>query len=263
MMLILVRFVNGAGNQRRANKQVEASVDQVVAIIPAYNERRVIGRVVSAASRFLPVIVVDDGSHDDSAAVAAEAGATVIRHPENQGKGAALRTGFSWALEHELAAVVTLDADAQHNPLEIPKFLAVYRATDADLVIGQRDFSQMPFPRRLSNPFGSWLLSRVVGETILDNQSGFRLYGRRLLEILDQETVGFEFEVEVIGAALVHDLEIAWVKIETIYHGETRSYFNPLTDSARFLRTVWRARQWRRPRKTEPRANESAPAETD
>lgn len=226
---------------------MEEASNRIAAVIPAYNERQVIERVVTGARHYLPVIVVDDGSDDGTGEQARAAGATVIPHPQNQGKGAALRTGFAWAVEHDLEAVVTLDADAQHNPAEIPKFLEEYRASHADLIIGQRDFAQMPFPRRYSNPFGSWLLSMVLAEPILDNQSGFRLYGRRLMEILDQETVGFEFEVEAIGAALQHDLSIAWVRIETIYHNETRSYFHPIADSARFLRTVWRARRWRRP----------------
>lgn len=229
-------------------------------MIPAYNEQRVIERVVAAASQFLPVVVVDDGSGDGTGERAREAGAIVVRHSENQGKGAALRTGFAWAIERGFGAVVTLDADAQHNPVEIPKFLAVYRASHADLIIGQRDFSLMPFPRRYSNRFGSWLLSLVLAETIPDNQSGYRLYGRRLLEILDQQTMGFEFEVEAIGAALQHDLLIAWVKIETIYHNETRSYFHPITDSARFLRTVWQARQWRRPEPGAGQAKEDSSA---
>jgi glycosyltransferase involved in cell wall biosynthesis len=227
---------------------VDEADNRIAAVIPAYNEGRVIERVVGAACQFMPVIVIDDGSDDQTGERARSAGATVIRHTVNQGKGAALRTGFAWAIERDLDAVVTIDADAQHNPAEIPKFLAVYRASGADLIIGQRDFSKMPFPRRYSNPFGSWLLSKVLAEPIPDNQCGYRLYGRRLLEILDHQTVGFEFEVEVIGAALKHDLSIAWVKIETIYHGDTRSYFHPIRDSARFLRTVWRARQWRRPK---------------
>jgi glycosyltransferase involved in cell wall biosynthesis len=235
-----------------AASTMEPADMEIAAIIPAFNEVRVIGRVVTQAQAHLPVLVVDDGSSDGTGAVAEQAGATVLRHARNRGKGAALRTGFRWAIQADLDAVVTLDADAQHNPDEIPTFLATYRSSAADLIIGQRDFAEMPFPRRYSNPLGSWLLSLVLGEPIMDNQSGYRLYGHRLMAILDQETTGFEFEVEAIGAALMNDLKVEWIPIETIYHTETRSYFHPIADSARFLRTVWRARAWRRPPRPHP-----------
>ncbi|MFP3854481.1 MAG: glycosyltransferase family 2 protein, partial [Anaerolineales bacterium] len=221
--------------------------DRIVALIPAYNEHRAIEPVIRGTKQTLPVVVVDDGSSDGTDQVAEDAGAMVLRHQVNQGKGAALRTGFQWALEEQLRAVVTIDADGQHDPMEIPKFLVVFRSEAADLVIGKRDFSKMPFPRGYTNPFGSWLLSKVVGEKIYDNQSGYRLYARSLLEVIDFSAVGFEYEVEVIGAALRNDLKIAWVDIRTIYGTDTTSYFHPVRDSIEFLHTVWRARGWRRP----------------
>lgn len=221
--------------------------DKTVALIPAWNEGRMVQGVVRDAAEHLPVVLVDDGSDDDTPELAEREGALVLRHEKNQGKGAALRTGFMWAVEERVGAVVTLDADGQHDPREIPKFLVVHRASGAELVIGRRDFQRMPFPRCYTNPFGSWLLSLAVGELIHDNQSGYRLYDRDLLRVLDLDSEGFEFEVEVIGAALQNDLRIAWVDISTIYNTQTRSYFHPLRDSARFLRTVWQARNWRRP----------------
>jgi glycosyltransferase involved in cell wall biosynthesis len=223
------------------------STKQIVALIPAYNEARELGPVVEAALSYLPVLVVDDGSSDDTAAIAESRGASVVRHSVNRGKGAALRSGFERALADGALAVVTLDADGQHDPHEIPKLLAAYAESDAHLVIGRRQFGQMPFPRNFSNPFGSWLLSVVTGERILDNQSGFRLYDRKLLERLDLNNIGFEFEVEVIGTAIKNDLDIAWVEVATIYHTETTSYFHPIFDSIKFMQTVWRARRWRRP----------------
>lgn len=222
--------------------------NKIAALIPAYNEGRAIKPVLNQTQDILPVVVVDDGSQDGTDRVAEEAGATVIRHAENRGKGAALHTGFAWALENKLKAVVTIDADGQHDPREIPKFLVIHRSEQPALVIGRRTFSEMPFPRGYSNPFGSWLLSQIVGEKIYDNQSGYRLYDRSLLQVLDFGSDGFEFEVEVIGAALQHDMKIAWVDIRTIYGTDTQSYFHPLKDSWRFLQTVWAARHWRRPR---------------
>jgi len=215
----------------------------ILALIPAWNEVTRVGPIVEATRACLPVLVVDDGSHDDTSAVAEAAGATVVRHPRNQGKGVALMTGFTWALERGYEAVLTLDADGQHDPADIPKFLAAYEAGVGDLIIGRRDFSQIPFPRGYSNPFGSWLLSLALGTRLYDNQSGYRLHSRRLLERLDLTTTGFELEVEVIIQAVCKSVRIGWVDIRTIYGTGKVSYFHPLKDSARFLGMVWHA--WR------------------
>lgn len=220
----------------------------ILALIPAWNEATRIGPVVEATRAHLPVLVVDDGSHDDTSAVAEAAAATVVRHPWNRGKGVALMTGFAWALEQDYKAVLTLDADGQHDPADIPKFLAAYEAGAGDLIIGRRDFSQMPFPRRYSNPFGSWLLSLALGRRICDNQCGYRLHRRRLLETLNLTSTGFELEVEVIIQAVCQGMRIGWVDIRTIYDTGKVSYFHPLKDTARFLGMVWYAWRQRRQR---------------
>src|SRR5512141_759016 len=119
----------------------------ILALIPAYNEERHIAEVIRKTAQFLPVLVVDDGSRDDTAACAEAAGATVLRQVPNQGKGAALRAGFRWALEHGYEAVLMLDADGQHDPQEIPLFLKAFAAEPPpDLIIGARRFTEMPFP---------------------------------------------------------------------------------------------------------------------
>ncbi len=218
----------------------------ILALIPAWNEGSRLGPVVEATRRCLPVLVVDDGSRDETAAVAKGAGATVVSHEENRGKGVALVTGFDWALERGYDAVLTLDADGQHDPDDSPRFLDAYETGRWDLIIGRRDFGQMPFPRGYTNPFGSWLLSLALGERILDNQSGFRLHDRALLEMLDLSTTGFELEVELIIQAVCQGMRIGWVEIRTIYGIDKTSYFHPVKDSARFLAMVWRA--WRRRR---------------
>lgn len=215
----------------------------ILALIPAWNEGARLGPVVEATEKYLPVLVVDDGSEDNTATVARRAGGTVVRHEENQGKGAALMTGFGWALSRGYDAVLTLDADGQHDPDDVPKFLSVYQNGGWDLVIGRRDFSKMPFPRGYTNPFGSWLLSLALGERIPDNQSGFRLHDQGLLKELELTTTGFELEVEVIVQTVCRDMRIGWVDIRTIYDIDKRSYFHPLKDSARFLTMVWHA--WR------------------
>lgn len=215
----------------------------ILALIPAWNEATRIGPIVETTRAHLPVLVVDDGSRDDTAAEAERAGATVVRHPQNQGKGVALMTGFGWALEQGYEAVLTLDADGQHDPADIPTFLAAHESAASDLIIGRRDFSQMPFPRSWANPFGSWLLSQVLGTRIYDNQSGYRLYSRRLLEEIELTASGFEMEVEVIAQAIRKEMRIAWVDIRTIYGIGKVSHFHPIKDSIRFLQMVWWA--WR------------------
>jgi glycosyltransferase involved in cell wall biosynthesis len=213
-----------------------------VVVIPGYQEAPRIGAVVRNAARHLPVLVIDDGSTDDTAAVAEAAGATVVRQVPNQGKGAALRVGFRWALAADADAVVTLDADGQHDPAEIPAFLAA-RAAGAELVVGRRNFRRMPPVRRLSNTLGGLAMSWAVGRSVPDNQSGFRLVGRRLMGLLEgSDEDGFEFEIEMITTAIVQDLPIAWVPIRTIYSGEP-SHIRPLAHARHFVRIVRDARR--------------------
>ena len=216
---------------------------RIVAVIPGYEEGPRIARVVEGAARSLPVVVVDDGSRDDTAAQAEEAGATVIRQRPNQGKGAALRTGFRYALEHGAPAVVTLDADGQHDPAEIPAFLSAYEAGHPELIVGRRDFASMPLARRVSNTVGGLILSAAVGRRVPDNQSGFRLIGRRLMTaLLDSDEAGFAFEVEMIARCIALDLPIAWVPIRTIYAGEP-SHIRPWAHFTGFLRAARDARR--------------------
>jgi glycosyltransferase involved in cell wall biosynthesis len=215
----------------------------IVALIPGYQEGPRIGSVVERARRHLPVVVIDDGSTDDTAARAEAAGATVFRQVPNQGKGAALRMGFRHALAEGLEAVVTLDADGQHDPAEISRFLDAYRRTGADLIVGRRDFRRMPPVRRLSNELGGRTFSWAVGRSIPDNQSGYRLVGRRLMErLLDSAETGFEFEVEMLTTAIRGDLAIEWVPIRTIYTGEP-SHIRPLAHLSNFIRIVRQARR--------------------
>jgi glycosyltransferase involved in cell wall biosynthesis len=221
-----------------------------LALVPAWNEAAFIQAVLNGTLAYLPTLVVDDGSVDGTPDIARAAGATVVSHMQNQGKGAALMTGFHWALQEGFQAVLTLDADGQHDPDEIPRFLAAYEADAADLIIGRRNFSQMPLVRRFANSFGSWLFSLALGTHIPDNQSGYRLYARPLLERLDPTRTGFELEVEAIAQAVQGGMRVGWVDIRTIYGTGKHSYFRPIRDSALFINAVWRA-YWMRKRSTE------------
>jgi glycosyltransferase involved in cell wall biosynthesis len=220
---------------------VPGTPDEVIAVIPAYQAAATLPGVVEGALRHLPVLVVDDGSTDRTAAVAEEAGAQVVRQASNQGKGAALRAGFARALEAGAAAVVTLDADGQHDPASIPGFLAAWHERQAPLVIGRRDFSRMPLSRRLANILGTWTFSWAVGRPIADNQSGYRLIARPLLVgLLQSREPGFEFEVEMITLAIRAGLTIDWVPIPTIY-GDAGSHIRPVSHVLEFLRVAWAA----------------------
>jgi glycosyltransferase involved in cell wall biosynthesis len=232
----------------------------ILALIPAWNEAARIGPIVEATRTYLPVLVVDDGSDDKTSAVAEANGAKVVGYPQNHGKGVALTTGFAWALEQGYEAVLTLDADGQHNPTDISKFLVAYEDDAGDLIIGRRDFGKMPFPRSWANPFGSWLLSTALDTRIYDNQSGYRLYSRCLLETLELTTTGFELEVEVIVQAVCQGMRIGWVDIETIYAIEKVSYFHPIKDSLRFFQMTWWARRQRVAAKNRTSRNRASPS---
>lgn len=216
---------------------------KIIALIPAYNEASEIDVVVLESRRHLPVLVVDDGSKDDTATVAEGAGAVVLRQSPNQGKGVALRAGFRWALDKSYQAVLTLDGDGQHDPQEIPKFLEAYQRQQADLIIGERDFSQIPPARRLANTLGRLSFSWALGQHIPDNQSGYRLISHRLIEaLLDSDEHGFEFEVEMIAICVRERYTLAWVPIQTIYSGES-SHINPLHHVRNFTRMVLKTRR--------------------
>jgi glycosyltransferase involved in cell wall biosynthesis len=219
----------------------------VLVLVPAHDEAPRIGGVVSGAVRHGPVLVVDDGSSDRTAAVAATAGAAVLRQQPNQGKGAALRAGFAAALEGGFEAVITLDGDGQHDPAEIPTFLGAYARRSVagqptELIVGQRDFSRMPVSRRLANTLGTLTLSAAVGRWIPDNQSGYRLIGRRLMAAMaSSHEDGFAFEVEMIAVCLREGWPLAWVPIRTIYGDET-SHIQPGRHLREFLAVTGRAR---------------------
>lgn len=236
-------MADGADRSEAGTGDETPDPDGVLALIPAYQAAEQVAPVVRGASRHLPVVVVDDGSDDGTAAVAQKAGAEVVRQEPNQGKGAALQRGFRLALERGCPAVVTLDADGQHDPEEIPVFLGAWQRASPDLVIGARDFGEMPPIRSLANTIGRWVLSTAVGRRIPDNQSGYRLISRRLVrEMLESEESGFEFEVEMVLVCLRRRWPMEWVPIRTIYDG-AGSHISPAGHVLKFVRLVARARR--------------------
>jgi glycosyltransferase involved in cell wall biosynthesis len=215
----------------------------IVALIPAYNAEAFVADVIRVASQHVPVIAVNDGSKDGTLSALGRTGATVIDQQPNQGKGAALKRGFRAALDSGAAAVIQLDADGQHDPAEIPLFLERFRATAADLIIGERDFSQMPLVRRMSNTIGRKAFSWAMRRRIRDNQSGYRLLSRRLMEaVLASGERGYEFEMDMIVVCVKRGWRIEGVPIRTIY-GEETSNIKPLQHVVHFFRMVRQARR--------------------
>ena len=214
-----------------------------IVLIPAHNESRNISAVVTSARKYLPVLVVDDGSTDETANLAKAAGADVLRQSPNQGKGTALLAGFRHVLKSGYKTVITLDGDGQHDPAEIPKFLAAYRDHPTGLIIGRRNFTKMPFIRRLANTLGRTVFSLSIGHPVADNQSGYRLINNRLMNLmLAVDEPGFEFEVDMVVLALKHELGIGWVPIKTIYTGGA-SHIKPIPHLVNFLRVCLKAHQ--------------------
>jgi glycosyltransferase involved in cell wall biosynthesis len=215
----------------------------VVALIPAYNAESFVRDVISRTRRHVPVIAVNDGSTDGTLAALRATDATVIDQQPNQGKGAALQRGFRAALDQGADAVIQLDADGQHDPAEIPLFLARYADTRADLIIGERDYSQMPFVRRMSNTIGRRAFSWAIGRHVRDNQSGYRLLSRRLMEaVMSSGERGYEFEMDMIVLCAKRGWPIDGVPIRTIY-GDEESNIRPIQHVVHFFRMVRQARR--------------------
>ena len=214
--------------------------------IPAYQAAPWLGPVVEGArSLCQDVVVVDDGSEDATAAVAAEAGAEVLSVPVNKGKGNALRLAFDVLFGRGHAAVVTLDADGQHLPSEIPELLSTWQATGAGLVLGTRDhlFAEMSAVRRFANTASSRLISTLAGQTLMDIQTGFRLYTPELIRQTGFPEMRFEAESAVVVRALRRGLRVVTVPVELAQvDGRKTSHYRPLVDSLRIARAVLRAR---------------------
>jgi glycosyltransferase involved in cell wall biosynthesis len=211
---------------------------KILALIPAYNEEERIGKVVKKTLKYCDVIVIDDGSMDDTGKRAEEKGAFVIKHEKNRGKGDALITGFNYALKNNYDIIITLDADGQHDPSEIPNFLK--KIDKYDIIIGARNFKEMPFPRRISNTITTFLLSLRTHQKIGDSQSGYRLIKTDALRGLDFKTERFILESELLVRA---KCRIGNVRIKTIYAGE-KSHINNLRDTIKFIKFLIQSLLW-------------------
>jgi len=223
--------------------------EHFAAVVPAYNAAAALPGLLArlkeqvAAER---IVVVDDGSSDDTASVADRAGVPVIRHPENRGKGSAVRTGFAHLLTlGDVDGIFMLDADGQHDPAEIPRFIEAFRAKRADVVIGSRmaEHSSMPLIRRATNRLTSAVTSLLACRWVDDSQSGYRLIRASFLGRLTLVTSRYEIESEMIIKAGRARGIIVSVPIRTIYADE-KSAIHPVRDTLRFFRLVIRSFFW-------------------
>ncbi len=210
-------------------------------IIPSHNESNTIAGLISQVrSLKLDLVVIDDGSADNTAVIAEKNGAVVIRNALNQGKGASLIRGFEYCLKNNFDAAITMDGDGQHLPEDIPNFISLAeKKEEVGLIIGNRMFNRgnMPFIRVMTNKFMSWLLSKIIRQKIYDSQCGFRLIKRKVLEELSLKTHKFEIESEIIIEAGRKGFIIESIPIQTVYRKE-RSHINPFVDTFRFFRFI-------------------------
>lgn len=204
----------------------------LIIVIPVYNEAEAIGRVVAGARQHAPVIVVDDGSSDGSAAEANRAGAEVVRHAERRGKAAALRTGFAAARARGASAVVTLDGDGQHAPEDVPVLLGAVHETPDRLVVGNRLADTARFVRARLNAMevAAFFVEWVSALGVRDTQSGFRVYPLALLDDVGGWREGFVFETEVLIAAARRGWRVREVIVSSIPSARRRSRFRPVHD---------------------------------
>lgn len=213
---------------------------KVWALIPSYNAQNSIGRIISSIKKLkIPVVVVDDGSKDETEKLAGQAGAIILKHRKNEGKGAALRNGFNYIVSDATCdAVVTLDSDGQHNPNSIPDF--INKAAEDEkigVVVGDRmgNAAGMPLTRILTNKFMSWTISKICRQNIPDTQCGFRLVRRKVLEKIKLRTTNFEIESETLIRASRLGYKIVSIPIQSIYDKKVSSRINPIFDTFRFL----------------------------
>lgn len=225
-----------------------AAPDQgkIAAVIPAFQEEKHVGEVVLRTRAHLPnVLVVDDGSSDQTALHAREAGAEVIVHPVNRGKGETIKTGLHHWFDRGMEFVLILDADGQHRPEEIERFTAAAAGpTRPRLLIGNRmnDVARMPLVRRLVNRFMSHQISKVCGQEIPDTQCGFRMLRRELIPEMFGGAARFDYETEMLIFASRKGFRIESVPISTVYSDEVSS-IHPVRDTLRFITLMRRHRR--------------------
>jgi glycosyltransferase involved in cell wall biosynthesis len=219
----------------------QAEISTLV-LVPAYNAAKYLPDLIPRCRQFVcddNLLIVNDGSTDNTLAILKETGVNYISFPQNKGKGAALKAGFDYAVKHKFRSVLTIDADLQHLPEEIPRFFALDNGHR--LIMGTRniDRSIMPWDRWITNNLTSIIISVFSSQRVRDSQSGFRLIPVSVLTAIPLGTIKYDLESEMLFKAGALGCEIAEVPISTIYEG-SHSFINPYKDTLRFVRQIWR-----------------------
>lgn len=218
---------------------------KVCLLLPAYNESKTIGQIIQESSAFISeIVVIDDGSSDETGEIAVACSAVCLRNATNCGKGNALRKGFAYALEHGYELVFTMDSDGQHQPADIPRFLEHFDNTRPDILIGARETQNlrtpMPLHRRVNNCFISYVGSKLCGQQVSDFQSGYRLIRAEVLQQVRLETERYETESELLIKAGRLGFRIESLPIQTRY-GDEVSHIKPLREIWLFTKLLLRS----------------------
>jgi glycosyltransferase involved in cell wall biosynthesis len=223
-------------------------LDKICILIPAYNAQGTLGSVLKKVEPLeIDTIVVDDGSSDETKRVASEIGVHLLRHPFNLGKGAALQTGFRYALQRDYEVIITLDADGQHDPLEIPSLLKIFQSVKPDILIASRAgaFGEMTVLRRFWNRLGVRAVARLCHRDITDSQSGFRLIRAKVIREIHLSTTRFEMELELLIKACKKGFGVLSVPINTqSVDGTGSSHFRPVVDTWLVCKVFLRSLFW-------------------
>ncbi len=216
----------------------------ICVVIPAYNAAATIRQVLLETAQYgFPIVVVNDGSTDATVAECEGLQAKLLSHDTRQGKGAALKTGFAWAMAQGFTGVITLDSDGQHDPSAIPKILAAAETQGFDIVLASRfsQFGEMAGLRHYWNRFGAWCMKKRTGFAIDDSQSGFRFYSGRMLRETRLCANGYELEMEALLKAWAAGLRIGTVAVPArVADGRETSHFRPVRDTWRICMTFLR-----------------------
>ncbi|MFH1641664.1 MAG: glycosyltransferase family 2 protein [Nanoarchaeota archaeon] len=212
---------------------------KILVLIPCYNHGKYLPHVISDVKKYCnDIVVINDGSTDNTGKILSTlSGVKIFHHPINKGKGAALKTGFEYAIKNGYHAVITIDADGQHKAFDIPNFIK--NSDDCHMLIGSRMYNvrHMPLRRVLANFISSFFVSLKSGMNVPDSQSGYRLIKTSALRNLDLQDDGYQMETEIILKAAKLGYKIGHIPIDTIYGTEV-SHVSPIKTGIRFLKTL-------------------------
>ena len=218
----------------------------ILILIPAYNAAGYLPQLTERIQKALPgqdILIINDGSTDNTDDILESMNILTMKNEPNRGKGYTLNRGFNYAIKNNYDYVITIDADLQHLPEELPSFLS--SETEGDIYIGTRkiDLRIMPFARWLTNNLTSLIISVFSGRRIKDSQSGYRMFAVDILRAARVRTVNYDFESEILFQAGLLGARVAEITVTTVYE-ESTSYINPLIDTGRFIKLIWKRIMW-------------------